>query len=305
MSAPRLHVVVVHWNQPRRLGQVLENLAQQGVDASVEVVDNASDPEAAQAAADLARAWGAAFVETGANLGFGPGANVGLRRWLDGPDDTRWCLLVPHDALLAPGAAARMLEMVEGVDQAGLACADVGDQALPLIDPYLGPVPGPTPAGSGWVDCDYPHGTAMLVRRDCLEQIGLFDERYFTYDEEADLGVRATRAGWRCGLLRGEMVENPSMSTDVALVDYLRLRNTILLLRLHWGRRHAAFRFGVGVCQLVHGLVRPSARPVWFCAGARARALRDVLVGRYGPPPPDVTGTGRAQPRRPSSTATS
>ena len=252
------------------------------------VVDNDSGAADAEHAAAIARGAGAEFVASGANLGFGPGANVGLRRWLDDPGGADWCLLVPHDALLPDGVAARMVAIVDGVERAGLACADVGDQAIPLVDPYLGPIPGPAPRGAGWVDCDYPHGTAMLLRRQCLTEIGLFDERFFTYDEEADLGIRATRAGWRCGLLRGEMVENPSMSTNIAVVDYLRLRNTVLLVGKHWGWHHAAFRFGVGVWQLVHGLVRPSIRPVWFSARARRLALRDAALRRFGPPPAAV-----------------
>jgi GT2 family glycosyltransferase len=37
-----------------------------------------------------------------------------------------------------------------------------------------------------------------LYRRDMLDQIGLFDERFFAYLEDVDLAWRAQRAGWRC-----------------------------------------------------------------------------------------------------------
>ena len=46
----------------------------------------------------------------------------------------------------------------------------------------------------GWEPVDYPHGTLLLARRACLEDVGLFDERYFSYCEEADLGLRARAA---------------------------------------------------------------------------------------------------------------
>jgi GT2 family glycosyltransferase len=40
-------------------------------------------------------------------------------------------------------------------------------------------------------------GSCMLIRRAVLEQIGLFDERYFAYQEDADFCFRAKRAGWQ------------------------------------------------------------------------------------------------------------
>src|SRR5207253_10955484 len=74
----------------------------------------------------------------------------------------------------------------------------------------------------------------MLVRRGCLQEVGLFDERYFAYCEEADLGVRATRAGWEVGVVWHALVRNPSLSVSVAAVEYLKLRNTLLLVRQHF-----------------------------------------------------------------------
>ena len=44
----------------------------------------------------------------------------------------------------------------------------------------------------------FPSGCAALYRRDMLDQIGLFDERFFMYCEDTDLGLRAQRAGWKC-----------------------------------------------------------------------------------------------------------
>ena len=43
-----------------------------------------------------------------------------------------------------------------------------------------------------------PSASAALYRRAMLDQIGLFDEHFFLYCEDTDLGLRARRAGWRC-----------------------------------------------------------------------------------------------------------
>jgi N-acetylglucosaminyl-diphospho-decaprenol L-rhamnosyltransferase len=43
---------------------------------------------------------------------------------------------------------------------------------------------------------DWVSGASMMLRREVLEDIGLFDETYFLYFEETDLCIRAHRAGW-------------------------------------------------------------------------------------------------------------
>jgi N-acetylglucosaminyl-diphospho-decaprenol L-rhamnosyltransferase len=113
----------------------------------------------------------------------------------------------------------------------------------------------------------------------------MFDERYFAYCEEADLALRAAAAGWETGLVRGAVVVNPDTGTRVAAIDYLQLRNTLLLVREHFGRYKAFIRWCLAVVQLVRGLVQPSNRGPYYVASARAWALVDHVRGRYGPPP--------------------
>src|SRR3546814_8168876 len=66
----------------------------------------------------------------------------------------------------------------------------------------------------------------MFAHRTLLREVGLFDERYFAYCEEADLALRAKAQGWETGLVRGATVVNPHMGTPSRTVDYLQLRNT-------------------------------------------------------------------------------
>src|SRR5262249_32282410 len=53
-----------------------------------------------------------------------------------------------------------------------------------------------------------PSGSAALYRREMLDQIGLFDESFFLYCEDTDLGLRARRAGWECVYVPGAIVEH-------------------------------------------------------------------------------------------------
>ena len=54
----------------------------------------------------------------------------------------------------------------------------------------------------------FPSGSAALYRRAMLEQIGLFDESFFLYCEDTDLGLRAQWAGWNCRYVPGAIVEH-------------------------------------------------------------------------------------------------
>ncbi|MEJ7583486.1 MAG: hypothetical protein WKF43_05205 [Acidimicrobiales bacterium] len=169
--------------------------------------------------------------------------------------------------------------------RAGLACADVGDGHTPFVDPYFGGITMPAAATSGWEPAHYPHGTLLFARRACLEEIGLFDERYFAYCEEADLGLRARSAGWEVGIVRGARVVNPYLSGGADLVDYLMLRNTLLLVRDHFGLYRSSIRFAIALYHLGIGTVRPDQRSWIWAPAARVRALADYARGRFGPPP--------------------
>src|SRR5207245_664285 len=120
----------------------------------------------------------------------------------------------------------------------------------------------------------------------CLEEVGLFDERYFAYCEEADLGVRARRAGWEVGIVWGAVVRNPHMSTPSPVVDYLMVRNSLLLVRDHFGRYPTSIRLLMALYDTAaNGLWRSPPSP-YFSWPARRRAIADFLRGRFGPPPP-------------------
>ncbi|MGZ4684024.1 MAG: glycosyltransferase family 2 protein [Acidimicrobiales bacterium] len=280
-------VVLVHWNQPERCAASIEAFQRQGVPVRVLIVDNGSTPEARRRLAEIVDS-SAADVELLArpqNLGFGPGANVGFRAWLAGGVG-EWVGLAPHDALPADGTLAALIEAAEARPRAGLACADVGDGETPVFDAYFGGMTRPSQAtGPGWESVDYPHGTLLIARRGLLDQVGLFDERYFAYCEETDLGLRAIAAGWEVGLVHGVMVHNPSMRSGKPVTDYLMHRNTLLLVRDHSGRYHAFIRFTLALIHLVRGIVQPSYRPWIFSARGRAWGLLDFLRGRYGRPP--------------------
>lgn len=48
-----------------------------------------------------------------------------------------------------------------------------------------------------WGEIDYAIGCAFLIKKEVLNKIGLFDEKYFIYNEEIELSYRAKKAGYK------------------------------------------------------------------------------------------------------------
>ena len=304
-SPTPLRVVLVHWNQVQACIETIDRFLNREVPVRITVVDNGSRPEALE---ELRRAVQdrqsqVGLIEVGANAGFGPGANVGLREFLADPEDGDWVVLAPHDVDPFPGCLAAMLAEAKAQPMAGLMCADVGDGMIPVIDPYFGGMVVPAThvrssaahggaaldgEGAHWEDAAFPHGTLMMLRRDCLAEIGLFDERFFSYCEEADLALRARAAGWSIGLIRGARVQNIHIGSGLAVVDYLQTRNTLLLVQEMSGNYHAFIRAWFTIVQTLRGIQKPSTRPIIFDARARLTGLRDFLLRRFGPPPSSI-----------------
>jgi len=78
-----------------------------------------------------------------------------------------------------------------------------------------------------------PSGSAALYRREMLNEIGLFDESFFLYCEDTDLGLRARWAGWECLYVPDAVVEHRyshSSGNASALKAYYVERNRLFVI---------------------------------------------------------------------------
>jgi GT2 family glycosyltransferase len=78
-----------------------------------------------------------------------------------------------------------------------------------------------------------PSGSAALYRREMFEEIGLFDESFFLYCEDTDLGLRARWAGWECLYVPDAVVEHRyshSSGKASALKAYYVERNRLFVI---------------------------------------------------------------------------
>ncbi len=202
------------------------------------LVDNgSSDDSVAQFHAALP---GIALLQSGANLGFGGGCNVGIRRALATGCDYVW--LINSDAVVDPGALSAMVDLAEQQPGVGAVGAVVYERDAPeqiqlwgggRVNRWLGRSTHCLSPGPG----DFVSGACVLLRRAALEQVGLFDEvRYFMYWEDTDLGFRLRQAGWTSAVAPAARIwhqQSASLGQGSLLLDEYATRSCVRFLRRH------------------------------------------------------------------------
>ncbi|MDP9099944.1 MAG: glycosyltransferase family 2 protein [Verrucomicrobiota bacterium] len=282
-NAP-VSLFVVHWNQPAECLATMEALGAQNIPLDPIVIDNDSKPHAREI---LETRLGpeVELVRLDKNRGWGGALNIALKNWLERRPN-RFCIISAHDAVPAPECLRLLIEAAEADPRVGIACPQYHDPLIARFSPLRGVVPERVRALPRGVaqPVDAAHGTLMLCRRECLQQIGLFDERYFAYGDEHELGMRARRNGWKVVMIWGAIVTNPGTATESPLRSYLFARNSLLLVRDYAGWWSALLRAMMILLNTLRLMLQSPGRNFAFSARARFWAVRDYFAGRWGKP---------------------
>jgi GT2 family glycosyltransferase len=213
-AIPRLSVVIVNYcqweNTAALTTQLLKSRVMQRGDGEIVVVDNHSP--AHPLARRLRRCRGVSLRRWGRNRGFARGVNEGCRL-----SDGDWVLLLNPDMTLPESFLDYVIALTEqfgceqpraGIIGLGL-CNTNGSRQLSAgtFPTFLGTLgrlllprarrkyhsfPADRHSQVDWVT-----GCGMLIRRDCLRQLGGLDANFFLYYEDVDLCRRARANGWQ------------------------------------------------------------------------------------------------------------
>lgn len=204
-----LYTVILNWNQPAATIDCVRSLLSEGFAAErILVVDNGSTDGSVE---QMRSALGPELpiLRSEVNLGFAAGCNLGIRRALG--EGARWVFLLNNDTLVHPGfgqALKTAQSRQPGIhlwgplilykEPAGVVWS-MGDRAIgqTLLTRHIArghPVPDDLPT---FVEVDSLTGCAIVIHSDVFRTIGLLDESYFMYVEDADFCLRARRAGFR------------------------------------------------------------------------------------------------------------
>jgi N-acetylglucosaminyl-diphospho-decaprenol L-rhamnosyltransferase len=216
-----LVVVTVTYSPGPHLDRFLATMAH-ATERQVTVVmaDNGSTDGAPEDA--LERYPNARLLRTGANLGYGSAVNRAVAEYLADPatsGDSEFFVVANPDVQWGPHSIDAMLEAAARWPKAGAIgplIREPDGTVYPsarhqpsLIRGGMHAVVGPFWKSNPWTSTyrqlhlepserpvGWLSGSCLLLRRSAYEEVGGFDERYFMYMEDVDLGDRLERAGW-------------------------------------------------------------------------------------------------------------
>jgi GT2 family glycosyltransferase len=252
MEPPTVAVVVVSFNTKQLLLECLESIRSEGSPAAIEtvVVDNASSDGTSERVRELYPE--VRLIPNSSNLGFAGACNQGIRS-----TGAPFVLLLNSDARLGGSTLESLVSCLESNPRcaaAGCSLVDASGRERPNTWRFLTPFnqalelagltrlvpagfrrsyrPKPNPAE---MDCsvDWIEASCLMLRRAALDEVGLFDERFFMYSEDEDLCWRLRRSGWViCNSRRGRVVHHGGASARQDAFQSLRhfYRSQYLLL---------------------------------------------------------------------------
>ncbi len=293
----------------------------EGIAGEIVIVDNDSGDGSFDVLTEGVRATGwtrVRVLQSGRNGGYGAGNNFGIRAGLSDGRRPDYVYLLNSDAFPDPGAIRLLVDALEADPKLGFAGSYIhGADGEPhctafrhpsvwsefegaartgpvtqLLKKHVVALPIPKTAS----EVDWVAGASVLMRRKTLDEIGLFDERFFLYFEETDLFRRARRAGWGTVYVPESSVTHIG-SVSTGMKTWRRMPGYWFDSRLHYFvKNHGPLYAGAAtVAKLAGGLIwqtrrllqrKPEADPPYFLrdlAGHSLRAMaRSVRPGRAG-----------------------
>jgi GT2 family glycosyltransferase len=233
------------------------------------------------------------------NTGFAGGYNIGIKEALKRGAD--YVLIVNNDTIIDPLMIENMLKVLESDPQIGITVPKIyfakGHEFHKnrYVEKELGKVFWYAGGSTDWrnvksvhrgvdeVDhgqydyiekVDFATGCCILFKREVLKKVGLFNEQYFLYYEDADLSERIKKAGYRIYFVPNSVLYHNNASSSGGagnqLQDYFITRNQML-----FGLTYAPLKSKIA-------LIRQSLRLLYNGRKYQKLAIKDFYRRRFG-----------------------
>lgn len=233
------------------------------------------------------------FLRSEKNLGFAGGCNLAIRRSME-TNPSGYILLLNNDTIVSENLLDSILSVTEGNDRIGIA----GAVNYYYNDPekihmsahrflwWLGIQRKATQDIDGaYEEAQSVSACCMLIKKEVIQTIGLFDERFFIYYEDSDFCLRAGKAGFKVVAVKGAKVWHKITTvfgTRTPREYYIYTRNQPLFMLKNCPKVFLPIYFCVYFSKV-------SIRIVYFFATFRREAAAaifngamDFFRGRFG-----------------------
>lgn len=240
---PLISVIALNYNQKQVTCEFLQSLLKVSYpNLEVIIVDNNSVEDPTQEFKEIYPS--AQIIRSPRNLGFTGGNNVGMKL-----SKGEYVFIVNNDTEVTEDIFERMLEGFSVDEHIGVVSPKIRyfDQpdriqfaGFTPINPFTG-----RNSGIGHLEVDegqhdegrfspYAHGAAMLVKREVIDNVGIFPEHFFIYYEELDWSSQITRGGYKIYYQPTALIfhkESVTMGRESAIKAFYHNRNRILFMR--------------------------------------------------------------------------
>lgn len=205
MDPKKLYVVIPNWNGAGRIRSCLDSLKNQSQAHQVIMVDNGSIDDSVSI---IEKGYPYIdLIKRDKNYGFTGGVNPGIQKALD--DSAEYVALLNNDAVADKDWLKVLLDSMQKNPEVGVVTSKICDKDKAHLDSTgdIYTVWGlPFPRGRGEAynenyDKDIQifagSGGASMYRLQVFKDIGLFDQDFFAYYEDVDVGFRAQLSGWK------------------------------------------------------------------------------------------------------------
>ncbi len=222
------------------------------------------------------------FIQNNGNYGFAKGVNVGLKYCLC-QDDCEDIWLLNTDAVIEKNTHKKIREELYKNNSNGIAGSVIRYYENPDIIQTIGGGRFFPLLANGKLfyknspisildnirfnaevkKLDYIMGASLLIKKETLKDIGLFDENFFLYAEELDLCKRAKEKGWKLAVGKESFIyhkDSASTKDKEGLFFYLLNKSNAYYVKKHYGHIVALIGF---VCSMIMNLFSDVKRR-WF-----------------------------------------
>jgi len=300
----KISLIILNWNGWKMTLDCLASLMKIKIDnfiLEIVIVDNGSSDESVETIKRYKiqnTKYDIHLIENRQNLGFAEGNNVAIRYALENGAD--YICLLNNDTRVDPRFLTELVKTAQSDEKIGLVGGKIyfekgyefhkeryKDEEKGKVIWYAGGLidwnnvytthRGVDEVDGGQYDSlgetDHINGCLVLAKKEVFGKIGFFDKKYYLYFEDADLSVRAKKAGFKlfyCPASKIWHLNSGSSASGSGLHDYFTTRNRML-----FGMKYAPFRSKLALVKESLRLIKTGRQ--WQKAG-----VKDFYLARFG-----------------------
>lgn len=296
MKEKKVSIIIVNWNGKEFLKDCFDSINQNVYNNyEIIVVDNGSS----DGSCDFIKSQykDVILIKNNDNLGFAEGNNIGIDFALS--NRAEYVLLLNNDTVVDPHFIDKLVKVAESDPQVGIVGSMVYFMDNPKKICFAG---GRRKWNTQWAhigleeidegqydevtETEYIYGCALMLKREVIKRVGVFDPDYFTYVEEVDLNYRVQKAGYKIVFVPQSKVWHKIAASNKGgrtspVRQYYMTRNNLLFLKKN-GTPLDILKFSILVLPKWFIKAVISLRHETSTFRATIRGLADFFNGKFG-----------------------